>query len=82
MPRFKSMHFIKISLKLSYFTKNANFLVLGFRPQTPVPSAAGGFAPSLRRLEVSPPGPKNIPPLRISGYAPDVLIAVMLFCVN
>ena len=47
----------------------------GLRPQTPMPSATGGFAPE-------PPGsggwglcpqtPKTAPPLRISGYAPDL----------
>ena len=35
----------------------------GLRPQTPVPPAAGGFA--LRP-------PKATPPLRISGYAPEL----------
>ena len=55
-------------------------------PDTPVPPAAGGFAPKpptsggwgidpqtpigLRRLGAPPP-PQNSPPLRISGYAPE-----------
>ena len=43
----KALIFIKLSLKLSYFSKKMqSFLYLGLRPQTPVPPAAGGsFAP-------------------------------------
>ena len=64
-----------------------NFRALGLRPQTPVSSAAGGFAPTpqppaaggfaLRPPLASggwglrPQTPKTAPPLRISGYAPD-----------
>ena len=44
----------------------------GLRPHTPVPPAAGGFAPK-------PPDPQNSPPpLRISGYAPDYSVWVLL----
>ena len=62
-----------------------NFRALG-APQTPVPPAAGGFAPKppasgswglrlqtpigLRQLGALPPDPQIAPPLRISGYAP------------
>ena len=47
MPCFKSIIFIKIGLKLSYFCKkNTKFSSAGgSAPQAPVPSAAGGFAP-------------------------------------
>ena len=56
--------------------KTQNFRALG---QTPVPPAAGGFAP---KPPASPPlaaggwgllpqTPKTAPPLRISGYAPE-----------
>ena len=58
----KALFFIKIALKLSYFCKKMQiFRALGLRPQSPVPPAAGGFAPR---------PPNSPPPLRISGYAP------------
>ena len=74
MPRFESIDFYqnipKIKLLLQ---KNANFFVCwGLCPQIPVPPAAWGFAPD----------PQNIPPLRISGYAPGVFVVVVLSCVN
>ena len=56
-----------------------NSQALGLRPQTPVPPAAGGFAPNppasgggelrpqtpigLRRLGAPPPDPQNSPPI-------------------
>ena len=64
---------IKPTMKVS-FAKNKKFSCAGGSAhQIPVPPAmAGGFAPR----------PSNILQLRISGYAPGVFIAVMLFCVN
>ena len=56
MPRFKSIIFIKIALKLSYICNKMQ---------------------NLRALETPPPDhraprpPKQPPPLRISGYAPE-----------
>ena len=50
-----------------------NFRALGLRPQTPVPPAAGGFAP---KPPLASGGwmlhhpPHTAPQLRISGYAP------------
>ena len=42
----KALFFIKVALKLSYICKKMqNFRGWGLRPQTPVPPAAGGFAP-------------------------------------
>ena len=59
MPRFKSIIFIKIGLKLSYFSqKNTNF------------SSAGGSAPRppcLRRLGALPPD--SLSPA-VKSYAP------------
>ena len=83
----KTLFSIKIALKLSYFAKKCKiFERWGLRPQSPVPPAAGGFAPrlpassswglssqtpiGLRRLGALPPDPQTAPPLRISGYAP------------
>ena len=74
MPRFKSIIFIKIALKLSYFCKKMqNFRALGapapdprafggwgLCPQTPA-SGCGGFA--------SRPQPPAAGVSRISGYA-------------
>ena len=43
------------------------------RPQTPVPPAAGGFAPkppASGGWGLNPRPPKQPPPLQISGYAP------------
>ena len=43
------------------------------RPQTPVPPAAGDFAPrtpASGSWGLRPQTPKTAPPLRISGYAP------------
>ena len=47
MPCFKSIiFFIKIALKLNYFCKKCKiFDGWGHRQQTPVPTAAGSFAP-------------------------------------
>ena len=43
----KALFFIKIALKLSYICKKKqNLRALGALPQTPVPPAAGGFAPT------------------------------------
>ena len=53
-----------------------NFLALGLRPQTPMPPAAGGFAPrpplASSGWGLCPQTPQTTPPppLRISGYAP------------
>ena len=59
----KALFLIKIAIKLSYICKKMqNLRKLGLRPQTPVPTAAGGFGPK---------PPKQPPPLQISGYAPD-----------
>ena len=75
MPRFESINFYQSIPQLSYFCKKIPkfFLYWWLRPETPMPPAAAGDLP---------PGPRNIPPLRILGYAPSVFIAVMLFCVN
>ena len=63
---FKTLFFVKIALKLSYFCKKMqNFQALGAPPPDPVPPAAGVFAPApigLRRLEAPPQDPKIIPP--------------------
>ena len=58
-----------------------NFRALGALPPNPKLPVAGGFAPKpfdpeghidLWRLGAPPPDPQNSPPLRISGYAPDL----------
>ena len=53
-----------------------NFRALGALPQTPVPPAAGGFAPrpplAYGGWGLRPQTPKLVPPLRISGYASDL----------
>ena len=71
---------MKIALKWSYFAKKRKiFERWGLRPQTPVPPAAGGFAPKppasgswglcpqtpigRRRLGAPPPHPQNSPPI-------------------
>ena len=51
-----------------FLKKNQNF-----RAQTPVPPAAGGFAPkppASGGRGLRPQTPKTAPPLPISGYAP------------
>ena len=47
MPRFKNINFYQNRPKIKLFLqKNAKFFVFcGLRTQTPVPLAAGGFAP-------------------------------------
>ena len=64
-----------------------NFRALGLHPQTPVPPAAGGFAPKPPvyggwGFAPRPPlaiFPKTAPaPLRISGYAPVMCYLYML----
>ena len=79
----KTLFLIKMALKLSYYCKKMQ----NFRAhlQTPVPPAAGGFAPRLPasgswglRLQT----PKLAPPLRISGYAPgctDSVFDIMIY---
>ena len=58
----KALFFMKIALKLSYFSKKMqNFRALGAPPSDPHLPAAGASAPD----------PQNSPPLRISGYAPE-----------
>ena len=50
-----------------------NFERWGLRPETPVPPAAVGFAPSPPASGgwgLSPHTPKPSPPLRNSGYVP------------
>ena len=76
MPRFKSINFYQNIPKIKLFLqKNAQvFVCWMLRSQTPVPPAAGGFSPK--------PPKQPPPPLRISGYAPGVFIAVMLFGAN
>ena len=66
MPRFESINFYQNIPKIKLFLqKNENFLVCwGLRSQTPC----------LQELGASPPDPQNIPPLRISDYAPDVFV--------
>ena len=63
-----------------FLQKMQNFRALGLRPQTPVPLAAGGFAPKPPTSTNphwppatggSAPKTPNSPPLRISGYAPE-----------
>ena len=63
MSCFKSIiFFIKIALKLNYFCKKFKiFERWGHRPQTPVPTAAGSFAPK-------PPSPAA------GGFVPRPLI--------
>ena len=66
----KTLFFIKIALKLSYFCKKMqNFRVLS--PPAPI---------GLRLLEAPPPDPKiTSPPLQISGYAPGSVFGEDLF---
>ena len=76
MPRFKSITFYQFSPKIKLFLKKKCkiFKRWGLRPQTPVPTAAGGFAPR---------PPKQPPQLRISRYVPATLCTVynhMCFC--
>ena len=87
MPSFKSINFYqnipKIQLLLQ---KKCNFFGVQEAPP-PDSRASSGWGlclqiPSLWRLGTSPPGPENIPPLRISGYANGVFTAVILFCVD
>ena len=80
MPHFKSIYSYQNIPKIMLFLfKNANIFCAGGSSSPP-------RHPALRRLlwglGVLPPGPQNILPLRISGYLPGVLIAVILFCVN
>ena len=74
----KTLFFIKIALKLSYFFKKMlNFRALGAPP--PDPRAFGGW-------RLRPQTQKLAPPLRISGYAPgsifgeDLFFALHLIC--
>ena len=71
MPRFKNINFYQNRPKIKLFLqKNAKFFVFcGLRTQTPC----------LQRLGALSLDPQSIPPLRNSGYATDVFIAVMLF---
>ena len=76
MPRFKSIIFYQYSPKIKLFLKKKCkiFKRWGLRPQTPVPPAAGGFAPR---------PPKQLPQLRISSYEPATFCTVynhMGFC--
>ena len=65
----KALFFIKIALKLSYSCKKMQkFRALGAPPPDPHWSPeAGDSAPKL---------PTHSPPLRISGYAPELLINI------
>ena len=67
----KTLFFIKIALKLSYFcNKFKIFERWRLHPQTLVPPATGSFVPR----------PKNYPPpLRVSGYAPGPIFSENLF---
>ena len=69
MPRFKSIIFYQYSPKIKLFLKKKCkiFKRWGLRPQTPVPPAAGGFAPR---------PPKQPPQLRISAYVLPTLCTV------
>ena len=76
MPRSKSIIFYQYSPKIKLILKKKCriFKRWGLRPQTPVPPAAGGFAPRL---------PKQPPQLRISSYVPATFCTVynhMGFC--
>ena len=84
MPCFKSIIFVKIGLKLSYFCKKIqNFLALGALPPGPRASSGWGLfpqTPSLRRLKATLPHRKMPPPtggpytatsLHIFCHAPD-----------
>ena len=86
MLRFKAFIFITIPKINLFLQKNAKFLVCWeLRPQTFVPPAAGAFPPDPQppvAVSFAPRPPKTAPKLRISGYAPGILIAIMLFCVN
>ena len=76
MPRFKSIISYQYSPKTKLILKKKCkiFKRWGLRPQTPVPPAAGGFAPR---------PPKQPPQLRISSYVPATFCTVynhMGFC--
>ena len=78
MQRLKSISFIKIALKLSYFCKKCKIFECWGTPEPPDPPdsrppAAGGFAPDPHwplAAGGSTLDPKNSPLSRISGYAP------------
>ena len=76
MPRFKRINFYQNipNIKLIFLQKNAKFFCAG--------SSAPRSSCLQWQLGVSPPGPQNISPLRISCYAPGGFIAAMLLCVN
>ena len=87
MPRYENINFYQYIPKIKLFLqKNAKcFVCWGLFPQAPVPLAAGCFArrpPAPGGWRLRPQAPKTSSPLRISGYALDVFIAAMLFCVN
>ena len=73
----KTLFFIKIALKLSYFCKKMqNFLGLGAPPPDPQPQlASGGWRLRPQTQKLAPP------PLRISGYAPGSIFGEDLFLV-
>ena len=86
----KALLFNQNSPKMKLFLqkKSKIFERGGLRPQTPVPPAAGGFAPkppASGGWSFAPRPPKQPPPpLRISGYAPagkyNVIKNQTLFC--
>ena len=63
----KTLFFVKIALKLSYFLKKTqNFRALGAPPPDSRASGGWGFCPQapigLQRLGALPPGPQISPP--------------------
>ena len=81
--RFKSIIFCQNSPKIKLFLKKKmpNFQVL----QTPVPPAAGSFAPqtpnSLRRLGAPPSHPQTQPLIANSAYIPGNFELFLIICV-
>ena len=72
MPRFKGINLYQNMPKIKLFLqKMQNPFVLGARPPDPRASSGG--------WKFRPQVPKTSPSLRISGYAPGVFIAVLLF---
>ena len=83
MPYFKSIIFYQYISKIKVFLQKNAKIRWGHRPQTPVPPAAGGFAPTLPSFGgwgLGPQTPKTATPMRISGYAPALSSSVL--CAN